>query len=450
MKFLHGRRSLTLWSAGALLGLGAFVGLPALSSAASAPVIYVNASIGSDLVGNGSPQDPYASIQAAVTHATQGSTILVEPGTYTGMVTIDTPLTLEADPANPGPVVLNASGQTNGILIQGGASNTTIRGLTIENADQADLLAVGPLTNLTIEDNTITGSAQSITPAEEAKFIDYEALHLEGVSNSLVSGNIVENNLDGGIYLTDEPGPSANNVITGNLVENNAVDCGITVVSHVAGHGVIDNTIANNVSENNGAAGVILATAVPGGIVTGNVVTGNTLSGNHDGGVSIHTHAPGSTVANNVVVDNTIGTNVSVQIAGTPSVGVALLGVGSPIVGTVIQGNTITGDLYGIYETPWLPGGTVVGTNTYAKDVIANKVGVSYAAMTGYAMMPPGFLGTDWVPAQQATQALVKQGITTNTQYQSLLTLARETPASERTSAQADAMVLFTQFHIIY
>jgi parallel beta-helix repeat protein len=440
-----------LLSAALLMGVATITAFPPAISAAAAPVLYVNAATGSDTTGTGSAANPFASIQAAVKAASPGSTVLVEPGTYTGMVTITVPLTLENDPANPGAVVLDATGQQNGIQIQSGASGTTVRGFTIENAQQAGLLAIGPLTQLTIEDNTVENNAQGITPALEAKFIDYEALHLEGVSDSLVADNLVENNLDGGIYLTDEPGPSEHNVIADNVVDNNKVDCAITLASHAPNHGIIDNTVADNTAIGNGAAGVILATAVPGGIVEGNVISNNTLADNMDGGVSLHTHAPGSIVADNVVVDNIIGVNHSFQIAGTPSVGISMLAAGSPITDTLIQGNSITGNLYGIYETPWLTSTTVVGPNTFSRDVINHKVGVSFQAFAAeYAKMPPGFLGPTWIPAQRLAAALVKLGITTDVQYAALLRVALETPAGMQTTAQKDAIVLFRQFGIIY
>jgi parallel beta-helix repeat protein len=59
---------------------------------------------------------------------------------------------------------------------------------------------------------------------------DCEALHLMAVTDSTIKGNTVENNLDGGIYLTDEIGPTSGNTISDNQVLNNQVDCGITRV----------------------------------------------------------------------------------------------------------------------------------------------------------------------------------------------------------------------------
>jgi parallel beta-helix repeat protein len=448
MRRIAPKRPLALVSAGTLVAAGLMVALPAWAGAATAAVIYVSPS-GSDTAGNGSASAPYATLQAAVSQAPAGSTILLEPGTYSGSVTITEPLTVAADPANPGPVVLNATGETNGIVITGSASNTTIRGLTIENAQQAGLLAMGPLTNLTIEDNVIENNDQGITPAEIANNIDFEALHLAGVSDSVVVNNSVVNNLDGGIYLTDEPGPTQDNVVADNTVANNQVDCGITLASHVPGHGVFDNTVAHNTVTGNGAAGIILATPVPNGIVSSNVVVGNTVSGNHLGGISLHTHVPGSQVANNIIQDNSVGTNADMELGGNTT-GIEILPEGSPITGTIVQGNTISGNLYGLYQAPWLPGGTVVGANVFKNDTIDNKVGVSFSVLTGLAKLPPGTLGANWTLAQTTAAALVGMGVTTDNQYANILRTALETPANEQSAAQQDVALLYHKFGVIY
>ncbi|WP_326492953.1 right-handed parallel beta-helix repeat-containing protein [Alicyclobacillus fastidiosus] len=140
------------------------------------------------------------------------------------------------------------------------------------------MLAAGKdaLTDLTIRDNVITNNALGTIP----KGVDYEALHLVGVQNSFVLDNQSVKNKDGGLQLSDETAPSFGDVISGNTAENNAIDCGITIVSHVAGHGTYNNTISNNWSEGNAAGGIMLATPVPGGIVSNNTVTNNHVENN--------------------------------------------------------------------------------------------------------------------------------------------------------------------------
>lgn len=424
-----------LISAVALLGLTAAASVPAMAaSTPSAETVYV-ATTGSDVTGNGTSASPYATIQKALANVASGGTVMVEPGTYSGtgtaeaipltsgdtaVVNITQPVTVEAAAGATGAVVIDATGDANGVYID--SSGVTVEGLTIKNANNAGLLAMGkgPLTNLTIQNNVVEDNAQVAPP----KGGDWEALHLIGVQNSSIIGNTVTNNKDGGLYLTDETAPSTGNLIADNTVTNNAVDCGITLASHVGGHGVNNNLVVGNTATGNGAAGVILATPVPGGSVSNNVIEGNTVSGNNYGGITLHTHAPGSQVNGNVIADNTIGRNVDFLDLGYTA-GVDLFAAGSPISNTVIEGNTITGDYYGVAVTPWLSQGTVVQNNTYTKDGFGAPNWLTYQALvtgpTGAASIATGLLGKSWTPMQIDLAALVDAGVKTNAQYLGLL-----------------------------
>lgn len=357
MRFAKKATLLSLLSVGTLLGLTA---LPSVSAmAATAPTtLYVSTS-GSDTSGNGTATAPYATIQKAVDEAASGDTILIQPGTYDEMVTVSEPLTIEAAPGYSSPVVIDAAGEANGILIN--SSNVTIHGLTIENANDAGLLAVGTqgtaLTNLTIDDNILEDNSQTKPPAAIG---DWETLHLEGVDNSRVVGNQVIDNLDGGIYLTDETAPTTGNVVADNIVKDNKVDCGITLAAHVPGHGVENNIITGNQSIGNGAAGIMMATAVPGAIVKGNVAVGNTVVGNGLGGIGVHTHAPGSIVENNVIVHNTVSDNAPDFGVTTAPTGIDVGALGSPITGTIIANNSISGETDGINVTALAQSTTVL------------------------------------------------------------------------------------------
>lgn len=350
-----------LASAGALVAALAGSALPGLAQAAVPPTLYV--SVHGKAGNPGTEKAPLASIQAAVSQARAGATIVVMPGTYHEMVTVTKRVTIESAPklGNADNTVIDAKGEANGILIEGSqASGTTIHGLGVENANDAGILAVGPLADLTFSANYLADNSQVKPPK---KIGDWETLHIEGVTHSRIVNNVVVANRDGGIYLTDEPGPTAYNLIKGNLVVDNLVDCGITLASHVKGHGVYNNQVIDNVSEHNGAAGVVLATAVPGGIVRDNVVEDNTVKWNGLGGVVLHTHAPGSVVAGNRIIGNLIGYN-SADLSGSTMVatGVDVSASGSPITGTLIAHNRIVDEADPINVTP-LAKGTAVKAN---------------------------------------------------------------------------------------
>lgn len=301
----------------------------------------------------------YRSIQSAINAAPNGALVSVGPGRYDEAVSIaGKRLTLTGA---GGQTIINARGQTNGLVIRGWATaGTRVTSLVVENALQAGVLAQST-SHLSILRMTVRNNDQA-TPSDAATNFndnpDYEALHLIGVTDSLIAGNTVANNLDGGIYLTNETGPATGNRVLGNWSLNNAVDCGITLASHVpGGAGVSYNLIEGNVSRGNGAAGVIIATPVPGGVATGNRVLGNTVVGNAAGGINIHGHAGHENLSHNQILGNRIsGNGPDVPVTFEPT-GISLAGTSTPNAGTaniahtLVEGNVISQETYGIAQT---------------------------------------------------------------------------------------------------
>lgn len=332
----------------------------------------------------------YPTIGAAVSAATSGDTILVCPGTYRELVTVPAakPLIIEG----AGHPVVDAAGlsdpatgQYSGVLVL--ASNTTIEGLTVENAAGEGILVRGssatPVTHVTIRGNRVIGNDQgnpagtviTTSPYTQCDEIPGplpgdcgEAIHLWTVADSAVTGNFVSHD-SGGILLTDESGPTHGNLIAFNTVANNSYDCGVTLGGHNPGAapggvpdpavaGVYGNTVAHNVSTGNGlsgqGSGVLLGTALPGGAVYDNTVTGNYLSGNGLAGVTVHSHVPGQDLNGNVVTGNRIATNnIHGDSDGPPNdpaaTGVLVRSAGP--LSITVTGNVIRNDTYGIWIT---------------------------------------------------------------------------------------------------
>lgn len=338
--------------------------------------IYVSPS-GSDTTGTGTASSPFATIAHALQVAAPGATIVVEPGHYylTAPLNVVQAVYLESDAANGGSAsntVVDATGQLNGVVIAGPTTaGSVIRGLTIQGAEKAGLVAMNT-SRLTIADNVLQQNDQSYAasnpnlPPGPNGFTatnaagcspqdDCEALHLIGVSNSIVTGNTVTQNLDGGIYLTDETGPTYGNQITDNTVTNNAVDCGITLASH-SGLGVYDNTVAGNTSSGNGGAGILMATPIPTGAVYGNTIVNNVVTDNFQGGIVLHTHASEpnvpDTVYDDVITQNQIAGNQADPFAQTMhSVGISIVGGGTTISDIQVTQNSISNEYYGVYES---------------------------------------------------------------------------------------------------
>ena len=338
---------------------------------------------------------PCHTIGYAVGQAAPGDTIMVAPGTYAESVTVGKQLTLDGGGKAPDfgagvrpqpdhgrrSATIDASGKDNGIVIAGSAaSGTVLRGFTIENAGREGIFA-NQTSGLTISDNILRdndayGPFSPQCPASDPDDCG-EALHLQSVTNSVVSGNLVRNNV-GGILLTDEDGPTSGNVITRNRVLDNTKDCGITLASHFfhlggpvspdAG-GVYLNQVLYNTSNGNGAAGIGVFAGPPGAAAWGNVVVGNIANGNGLPGVAIHSHTPGQNANDNVIAYNSLSGNGPDDDASTVDpAGIVVFSAVDPIPHATVAYNRIGHEHYGVFTVNAVAV-TGLATNTFAHSV---------------------------------------------------------------------------------
>ena len=360
----------------------------------------------------------YSTVQSAVDAAPSGGTVVVCRGTYTEDVIISAPLKLLG---NHGAVIQGsstASGQCDQLGPSGPGSADCLAGITIKSSHVAVMglkvtgaigegilatgsLAGGSLDHVLIQGNRVVGNdTGGIPPTATSPYpqcVEFgqipgdcgEGIHLMGVSDSVVSHNLVSGN-SGGVLLTDEFGPTHHNRITHNIISKNLFDCGVTAPGHnpfaldsngnpqpnVAG--VYDNVISHNRITGNGTsgegAGVLFANAGPGTGSYDNLVTHNYIAGNGLSGVTLHAHPVGSDqfedLSGNRIVHNTIGQN---NLDGDPDAGdTATTGVlvyGAVPLTVTIEHNRIRNDQYGI----WLGvGGNV--TASVAHNVFQNVV----------------------------------------------------------------------------
>lgn len=229
------------------------------------------------------------------------------------------------------------------------------------------------------------------------------------------------------------------------------MDCGITLAGHVAGHGTNYNTVTNNVANGNGAAGILMATAVPGDSVSHNVVSDNSVSGNGYSGILLHTHAPNNTVNANVITDNTVGTNSNLIDLGA-TVGITVMSAGSPITNTVIIGNTISHNYYGIFVDPWLTTGTVMSQNKFVGNIYKDPNWITYHAFVGGfaspASLPSGSLGPAWKGAEADAAVLLKAKVKTDAQYVKLVHSKQGAFGKSEIPLQHAAENLYNQYHV--
>ncbi len=218
------------------------------------------------------------------------------------------------------------------------------------------------------------------------------AIHLIGTDASVIADNLITGNADG-VLISDETRESRGNLLIGNDIENNPLECGIVLASHppmgnLSGphYGVDGNTVADNISENNGVqisgSGVEIASDGAGpGRATGNVIIDNRLIHNGDGGVSIHSHvgpafgAPADDMSGNKIIGNFIARNLAAgaDTATTGPVGININsgGGGSPIYGTVVSGNVIQ------QESMDIAVNTPAEVNIHLNQLLGNQIGVA-------------------------------------------------------------------------
>lgn len=337
---------------------------------------------------------PCRTIGRAVALASAGDEIDVASGTYTGQVTITKRVTIKGQ-NHP---VLNAAGQGRGFLIKGsGAAGTAVEGMVIEGATFEAILALstdrvlisgnvahyddrGFFEHVHTGECAFNGQPRGIHKAgTRAGAADDrsggcgETIHLDSTSDSRVVHNLVFGDT-GGIYLTDDFGPAAHNYVAHNVVKNNLYDCGITLASHsrhaVGKHdrlqpkrgGVYDNTIIDNVANGNGTkkpgTGVLVGAAFSGGAAYDNRIIDNRISGNGLPGIALHSHDSHQNLNGNVIKGNVLGRNALGGSGGHPgdgdagvrhTVGILVWSWIDQLHGTVISGNRIAHDWFGVW-----------------------------------------------------------------------------------------------------
>lgn len=352
----------------------------------------------------------YTTIGAAVAAASAWDVINVSPGTYTEDVIIGMPLSLIGSGA--GNTIIDATGLANGVFVDGfdnaGLAHVTVAGFTVMNAQWEGILVVSA-SDVTIRDNRIVNNTQApaIFTGElhgcsgQPSFETDETgdcgggLHLIGVWESIVKGNLISQN-DDGILVSDETAATHDILIKGNTVKDNPGECGVVLASHppvgatappfAAHYGIWHITVSDNDVENNGVqvggAGVGMFSDGAGqGQVSQNVISYNRLIGNGIGGVDLHTHVgpnfflPADNMDGNQIIGNFISKNLADEFdtatGGTVGININSGGGGSPVNGTIITGNFIINeDIDVAVNTPaWV--------TVHLNQLLGGKVGVA-------------------------------------------------------------------------
>lgn len=355
------------------------------------------------------------SLSTALSKAPSGGTVRAMKGTYTGggtYVTTGGTFTISAFLAAPVHLigqrgaVINATGEEYGIAILGTASGSSVQGFTVEDATDTGIIAVpgnstagptpaSPLSHVTIADNVLTGNGTSVAAPGWG-------IHLESVTDSTVANNRSYAN-GGGIYLTDELGPTDHDAVIGNRVWDNTLQCGITLAGHVAAvdattllppatptAGVFDNLVEGNVTNDNGTyvgsnpndgdgSGILMGGGALDAAVYNNRIIGNSATGNGLAGIVIHEHGPAD-LNGNVIIGNRLGKNnvigdedftpdVDLKTTGILVASAIPEGTTGAIAGTVIVRNSIRDNEVGIWTLNVSSSTNLIAHNRFAKSV---------------------------------------------------------------------------------
>jgi len=155
-----------------------------------------------------------------------------------------------------------------------------------------------------VENNTVTGNLADggIGVADDGPLDPgaFDPGTLKAAYHNVIANNVVVDNKGGcGIVLAayNQGGGVSNNVVTGNVVNQNVA--GVVVAADSPGTTVINNDVFRNVVEDNIIPGIIVHSNTPGDKVIGTNIQGNVLSGNGADGEVHDTATTGIIVVTN-------------------------------------------------------------------------------------------------------------------------------------------------------
>jgi len=361
---------IALGAAASLLVLGISAGA-AQAQASVSNTIFVSPNASGHGAGTSCRTARYSDINAAVAAAGSGGTVVVCHGTYDEQVVVTTPLNLIGRHAT-----INAHGQPplkiGGMTLPGSTgiavlktSDVNVRGFTVTGAS-FDAILVAASSHVSVSRNTLVNNGTFVNLQQGGSGVGVD---LNSSTWSAAIGNVAINNQGGGFEIADDVGPASHNTVAWNFETGSFDGCGVIVAGHSTA-GVTDNLVAHNSVSKNGttkgtqASGLLLASEVPGETMTGNLFFDNRAWGNGLAGMTIHVHLPGQHFNDNKVIGNWIGTNNIVgdpidlftTPAATKNVAVPdlrttgiLAATASQVSGTMIAGNHITRNYYGIF-----------------------------------------------------------------------------------------------------
>jgi hypothetical protein len=288
---------------------------------------YYVATTGTDGPGCGTVGSPCRTIQYAADLVGPGDTVLVNPGTYAGGITVETggtasePITFQANGTG---VVINGSGGERDAFFITWADYVVVEGLTIQNATRAGMRIDNSyhvtVRNCTFANNGTWGlftDFSDYTTVEDCESYGAADEHGIYISNSsdhpTIRGNRLHHNNSCGLHMNGDISMSGDGIISYALIEDNIIyENGVAGGSGINMDGVTHSLIRNNLLYDNHASGISIYQINGGSGSHDNRVLNNTIVMPSDGrwGINIPEFDPenpvGSPSSHNKLFNNII------------------------------------------------------------------------------------------------------------------------------------------------
>lgn len=264
---------------------------------------------------------------------------------------------------------LDATGCDIGVYVGPGVTHVVVDHMVIKNAGDHGVL-VEDTHDVVVYGSLVTGSKGLHSDTQGGKLSEDKAIALLGTHDVVVAHNHVLHNADGGIAVNDDgPVPSSalnaarttvpatHNIIVANTVFDSGAGCGIVLSAYNPKTPVADNRVVGNRVVGN-SAGIVVAADGPNSVVEDNAVVGNISANNILPGVVVHSNTPGDVVDGTVVVRNLLSGNGKGAAAKPnpetgkvfPAAGVWLSGEVEKVTGSVVAGNHVANELWGVWQ----------------------------------------------------------------------------------------------------
>jgi parallel beta-helix repeat protein len=310
---------------------------PAQKATASSNTYYVDPG-GSNTSGDGSLAHPWKTIAFGVTQLAAGDTLLINPGTYTDYVYLDTsgtasaPITIRAN--SPG-VIIDGTHVTRDAFFIENADYIIVDGLTIQNAPRAGMRL--SYSNHVSVRNCIfanNGDWGFFTDFSDYTLVEncesYGAIRQHGIyiSNSsdypTIRHNRLHNNYGCGLHMNGDASMGGDGIISHGLVEDNIIyENGLGGGSGINMDGVTDTIVRNNLLYDNHASGISMYQIDGGSGSQNNRVLNNTILMPANGRWAIN--IPDTNDTNNIIFNNILYSDHafrgSISIPGTALAG---------------------------------------------------------------------------------------------------------------------------------